>query len=151
MAKTSYFAIDANGKKHTRKSERGYSHTVVYQSIKSEDMAWATSSDWRKTDGENYDYSAACIKNGKHMNLMGFAHYQNDTGRHAKHVAESIDFIRGAKSREEFMSDRQAERVASVEARDYSVWHNAGWCGRLDLAQKLAAKHTGAKILEVQK
>lgn len=151
MAKTSYFAIDANGKKHTRNSERAYTHTVVYQSIKSEGMDCALSPEWRKTEKKNYDYSVSCIENGKHKNLMSFEHYRNDAARHAKDVEESVDFLRGAKSFEEFAEARKAERVAAVEARDYSIWHNAGWCGRLDLAQKLAAKYTGAKILEVQK
>lgn len=146
MAKTAYIAIDANGTTHTRNSDRVYTHTVVYRQSKADRMAYATSKDWRDADGKNYDYAAACIANGKHLNLMSFAHYANDTARHAKDVQESVAHNRGL-TREDYISTRQAERVAIVEATDFSVWHNAGWCGRLDLAQKLAAKFSDVAIL----
>ncbi|SCX31105.1 hypothetical protein DSM25558_5121 [Agrobacterium sp. DSM 25558] len=161
MAKTAYFAIDPNGKTHTRNTERSYSHTVVYRQDKAEKLAFAMHKDWHKTDGRNYDYDALCAA-GTHAHVTTVT---PASGFHASYTAEQIaarqeaqreenaDRIAKAKAsigtmtRAEFIADQQARRVASAEKADYTTYFNAGWCGRLDLAQKLAAKFAGSTIL----
>lgn len=135
MAKTAYFATDANGKTHTRNSDRVYTHTVVYRHIKSEAMAAAHSDHWKSLDANNYEFDVA-IATGNH----------NYTTITADRVAACKARVE-AFTMDEYVANSLAERVARVEATDFTVWHNAGWCGRLDLAQKLAAKYNDVAIL----
>jgi len=143
--KTAFFAIDPAGVKHTRSTAREYTHTVVYLRDKEVALADAKSDGWRKQDGKNYDYYAACVRDGFHANLMHFDHVRNDLERQAQDVAFAKTVI-GDETREQQIARKLAERVAAVEATDFTVWHNAGWCGRLDLAQKVKV-YGAAKIL----
>jgi hypothetical protein len=36
--------------------------------------------------------------------------------------------------------DPRDEALARIDRINYDIWHAEGWCGRLDLAQKLAHK-----------
>lgn len=162
MAKRIIFtAIDPNGTVHTRTSDRReYTHTVVYQHDKAALMAYATGSDWTKSDGNNFDYRRECAA-GTHPNVTKVTPADKF---HSSYTAEKIAEFQQAqremnakiiadakvetdgKTREQYIAERQAERVARVEAEDFTIWHNAGWCGRLDLAQKLAAKSAYAWV-----
>lgn len=135
MAKISYTATDANGAIHTRKSERGYSHTVVYRNVKSEVMAQMQDAGWVKTDRSNYDYSVK-LATGNHT----WTCVTEKEIAKAKAIVENF-------TKEEYVADELAKRIASAENYDYTTWFNAGWCGRLDLAQKLAAKYSDCAIL----
>jgi hypothetical protein len=161
MAKTSYFATDANGNIHTRNSDRVYTHTVVYRNSKSKQLEAAKSAECRKMDGRNYDYAVECAA-GTHQHVTTIT---PASGFHASYTAEYIadrqeaqraeNEIRiarakadiGTMTRVEYQDAKEANRVAKVEATDFTIWHNAGWCGRLDLAQKLAAKYNDFEIL----
>lgn len=161
MAKTAYFATDANGKTHTRNSDRVYTHTVVYRNSKERFLASANAEMWADRDGWTYDYYAACAA-GTHPHVTkitpagGFHHsytaeqiaerQEKQRQQNASEIADAKTKVNGV-TREQWIAARLAERVAVVEATDFTVWHNAGWCGRLDLAQKLAAKYNDVAIL----
>lgn len=147
MAKTSYFVVDPNGATHTRNSARVYTHAVVYQRSKANAIDWAMSSQQRAQDMKNAQYYLDCIAVGYHENLMGFDHYRNDKKRQAQDVAEAVEKLAGAKSAGQYADALRADALARIEATDYSLWFVAGWCGRFDLAQRLASQHTGAMIL----
>jgi hypothetical protein len=160
MAKAIFTAIDPNGVTHKRTSDRRiYSHTVVFQESKAAHMATATSAEWAKQDGKNYDYDVECAA-GTHPHVT---HVSPASGYHSSYTPERIAEMQQAQrdsnvkriasakatieglTRAEYIAKKQAERVARVEAADYTVWHNAGWCGRLDLAHKLEAQMRGLR------
>ena len=158
MAKAIFTATDPNGAIHKRTSaKREYTHTVVYQEDKAAYVAAATSPASRKQHEKNAQYYLDCIANGEHLNLMTFAHYVDDEAAHARDVEEAVKRLDGATTAAEFAEARIAEDLERYETIDWSKWINAGWCGRLDLAQKLAAS-TGSmsrvsafKVLEATK
>lgn len=160
MAKTVYTATDANGTIHTRKSDRGYSHTVVFRSVKSEKLANAVDKGWRNLDANNYKFELS-IANGSHVlyvTPVGSYHSSRDAAyiaadqkaqndRNAERVAKAEAFIAANPDKAAYLEAEELKRIASAENADYTTWFNAGWCGRLDLAQKLAAKYTDVQIL----
>lgn len=145
MAKTSYIAIDPNGVSHKRSTERrAYTHTVVFQKSKKYHIEKAIAG--HKYHVETGEYLLACVANGKHLSLMYFDAYARDTDRQARDVAQAIADLDGAKNAVEYADKKVTQHVAELEARDWTVFENAGWCGRLDLAQKLAASTVGLHI-----
>lgn len=160
MAKTVYTATDANGTVHTRKSDRGYSHTVVFRNVKSEKLADAVHKGWRNLDANNYKYEAS-IADGStvlYITPAGSYHASRDaayiaadqkaqTEKNAERVAKAQAFIAANPDKAAYLDAEELKRIASAEKADYTTWFNAGWCGRFDLAQKLAAKYTDVQIL----
>lgn len=138
MAKTTYTAIDPNGAVHTRKSDRIYTHTVVARWSKERALQRAKSSASITQDGKNWDYETA-IANGTKVTWVNFPEQQ------AEHKARCIASLAG-RSRDQYVADHLAKRIADVEAADYVVFRNIGWCGRLDLAHKLAAQSEGVDV-----
>lgn len=164
MTKSIFTAIDPNGKEHKRTSDsRTYTHTVVVQHVKAAHMAIATSKGFADADASNYDYMVECAA-GTHRNVTRTrtpadfhpsysAEYVANAiaarnAENAKRIAEAKAFIAKYPTKEAYVAARLAERVAAVEAKDFTIWHNLGWCGRHDLAVKLASKAPGAVILE---
>ncbi|MER9003312.1 hypothetical protein NKI15_06745 [Mesorhizobium sp. M0862] len=148
MPKTIYTAIDPAGVEHKRTTaDRTYTHTVVFQRSKAAAIEAATAKSARGFHANNGQYYLDCIRDGRHSNLMSFEHYRNDTDRQARDVAEAIEHLSGVTTAAEFADAKVAAHVARIEATDWTIWHNAGWCGRHDLALKLAAKASGAVIL----
>jgi hypothetical protein len=165
MAKTIFTAIDPNGVEHKRTSDRRtYTHTVVFQ--KSYAKALERASQLYKVDGENFDYYVE-LAAGQHQRVTP------DSGYHASYSAEFIANARANQiaenerrqasaketieghTRESYQRLKRDERVAEVERGKANGhldhdWFNAGWCGRLDLAQKLAAGYDNARILEAR-
>lgn len=150
MPRTTFLATDANGTVHKRVSQdRTYTHTVVFQ--RSKEQAIRNAHEGVKQDRKNVQYIAgqaamtvdAYIADGKsrYPSLSDDGYWAN---QHAGHVARAAKF-RGDVEAE--VQARLADALAKIEAADWSVWYNAGWCGRYDLALKLAAKYTVAAIL----
>lgn len=142
MAKVLYKAIDPNGVVHTRKSARTYTHTVVAQYNKAVNLARANDKEWTKTDGRSYDYYVKIATGNDpypQKNYSGTAEEQAEVdANNAKRVADAKARIDGL-TRDEYIAKELAGRIAAVEATDFEEWHNLGWCGRIDLAQKLAS------------
>lgn len=141
MAKTLYTATDANGVIHTRNSDRVYTHTVVYLHDYTADLAGARNESWKKTDRSNYRYYQKLIS-GDH----GFSCITEAD------VAKARGHVEGL-TEEAFVAREVARRVDRVETNKangfYKKYFNAGWCGRLDLAQKLVSKYQFGEILSV--
>lgn len=153
MAKTTYTATDAAGGKHTRKTERSYSHTVV--------ALPSYASDLDKAKVRTYDLKEA------HMRFTVLergeeAHVADGLRRHAilgaeyfrKQFAEYAAFVAQYGTPEAYADERVANRVAKIEERKaqgyYERWQNAGWNGRLDLAHKLAAQYQDGRWADVK-
>ncbi len=154
MPKTKFTAKDKNGTIHTRTSDRReYTHTVVYLPSFEQDMA-CVDSDW-KTDGSNFDYYTL-IAGGN--DPLPCRNYRTDPARWtaeeiAAAEADAVERQKAriddasarvmGKTRQAYIAEHRAERVARIHAKKaegyYGIWQNAGWCGRLDLAHKLAA------------
>lgn len=151
MAKrTTFTATDAAGRVHTRTSDRReYTHTVVFLPSFALDMARADRD--RGHDGEDWDFACRMVAWGGVFNGV-----RKPWATDEQIAAELADYTAKASkytSREEAITGRRAKRVAFVnerkEAGYYATWQNAGWCGRLDLAQKLAARTNDAAKVDV--
>lgn len=167
MPKTHYTATDPNGAVHKRSTDRRvYTHTVVFLPSYEADMANATHKDWAKTDASNFNYYT---RSAAGLNAPRNYRAEHPDKWTAEEIAESQAWSdeenakRIARGREEtsghtlesYIAAKRAERVQFIEDRKaagyYRTYQNAGWCGRLDLAQKLATKHgPSAVILEAK-
>lgn len=151
MAKTAYSATDANGTVHTRKSDRGYTHTVVARKNLEALIAQANDKGWQKVERSNYAY-AQQIASGNDPHTR-----RNYSGTEAEQVrvdAENAKRVADAKatisvSLEQYLENNRLDRVARAEATDLTVFHNLGWCGRPDLAQNLARKSAGGTWCDI--
>jgi len=143
MPKIIFTAIDPNGVEHKRTSDRrSYSHTVVYQKAVHEARAKAR----HASHIDNGRYYLQCIAKGFHESLMKFEHYASDQGRHDADVKMAYAELKGCTTAEGFAAMRVAEELLKLDAEDWSAYWNAGWCGRFDLAQKLAAACGGLNV-----
>lgn len=142
-AKTKYFAIDANGARHTRTTVRTYTHMVVVCHNQERMRQSASSEAERKSHGKNFDYHAR--EAGPNPQ---FSNTPEQLEEHKRFAAM------GREGYIEHCVQVQIARINQSGEGEYSnTWHDFGWCGRLDLAQKLAAKwaHYGkVEILEAQ-
>ena len=132
-----FTAVDPAGKTHKRSSkERVYTHTVVYR------------------EGEAFrDKRAAHIEATRISTEKSYTRLESNAagnpepGRHpsvwARDTAFAIEYLAKHPSRAVYV----AEAVARAEKHHaeyvaggfWDVYQNAGWCGRLELAEKLAA------------
>lgn len=134
MAKSIFLATATDGTEFKRTSDnRVYTHTVISKRNFNRDLDDAGKI--KATDADN------------------FAYYTRRAADSSQDTANALEQLAGAKTVTEYQFAKRDARVAAVlAARDagaYDVWHNAGWCGRLDLAQKLAAKEASYGNLEV--
>lgn len=150
MPKTTFTATDPNGFEHKRTSDRrSYTHTVVYRRSEKDYVEQAIAN--HRLNVSTGEWLLACVANGKHASLMGFKHYAEDEARHAADVVDSVEKLGGAKNAVEYADKLVTEHVAELKKRDWNTYWNAGWCGRRDLAEKLAAKFgPTALILEAK-
>lgn len=142
MGKIRYTATDPNGFTHTRTSQsRTYSHTVVFQASK--DVAVKRAHERLKSDRSNCEWHARIastpVEEYVDSEMAKWSHMTREyvIEGHAEHVATVAAFRGGSINGE--AAAMLADRLAKIEATDWDIWHNAGWCGRYDLALKLAA------------
>jgi len=130
------------------------------------DLQQVEPKDWQRTDIANFDYYAAIAAgNDPHPTR----NYKAD--HPAKWTLEEIaegdvwaaecnaQRRADAKARVDgltvglYLSAKLDERIAKVEERKaagyYAKWQNLGWCGRLDLAQKLFSTAQGQRYARV--
>lgn len=152
MPKTVYTAIDPNGVEHKRTtSDRTYTHTVVAQRSKAAAMVGATAIGWAKTDRSNFEYYVQIASGNDPYPARNYMTSDRFTAEqiaghqavvdadNAKRVAEAKATTDGV-ALADYLAAKLAERFARVEAGDYVSYVNHGWCGRHDLALKLASK-----------
>ena len=73
---------------------------------------------------------------------------ETDEEYFAKNATEIEDCKTGADYQRKLIKKRIAEVEKAKAAGYYDKWGSAGWCGRLDLAQKLAAKEQNSWPVE---
>jgi len=147
MAKKTFLATDPSGVVHKHVSkDRAYVAAVVYQHDKSAAYSNARGEANFKAHAKTGHWYLDCVENGKHLSLMQFKHYADDTERQAQDVADSLKQLAGAATPQEYAAARVAEDVEALDKIDWNKWLCAGWCGRADLAQKLASM-VGGEIL----
>jgi len=119
MTKTKYFAIDANGTKHTRNSDRVYTHAVMIQDTYARCIANATDAAWDKTFKSNFKF-----------------YQQNEPAKVAAY-ADAAAYVAAV----------HAEMVAAVDQKkadgDFDKWGAASFNGRYELAAREAGKYQG--------
>lgn len=150
MPKTSYLVTAPNGQTFSRTTaSRAYTHTVIAKLSHAHALENAKSTGWARTDRSNFNYYQGIIKNGG----QGFYRHSAMTDEQyaARCVAEKAhaeEATRGLAlgQADEFVAILREERIARVAEHlaegYYDIYHNLGWCGRLDLAQKLANKNS---------
>ncbi|MGQ6590195.1 hypothetical protein ACUNEO_25630 [Serratia sp. IR-2025] len=144
-AKTKYFAIDANGARHTRTSARTYTHMVVVLCSQTKLREQLSSEANRIIHARNHAFYCKEAATPPAPNM----------GESPKRRAFYNEVA--AMTCEQYVNKRVAEELAELNAKgsgEYEdFYRDFGWCGRLDLAQKLAAKWAGrgkVEILEAQ-
>jgi len=134
--KIKYIARDADGQLHTRSSNRVYTHTVV---AKLDIDAMIRDAD---TTGRAYSIQNHAVYVGYATN--GWKPTKWMTPESAKQHHE-----KGFECGRRFLAEHGTDPAAYAEVcyqrkvarfTADTEYHNLGWCGRLDLAQKLAAK-----------
>lgn len=149
MAKTTTFlATDPAGRTHKRTSQnRTYAATVVVR--KGRELAEADFArrepTHRRHDADNYAFGKSLstvegLTAWYHRNNFQSLLPNRDLAAEAAKYAASL---RGCGTAEEYVEQRAAERRARFEATDHEAFINVGWCGRSDLAQKLASQQKG--------
>jgi hypothetical protein len=131
MPKIKYTAVDANGRVHTRSSARTYTHMVAVRP--SYGYALGRAKLVERVSRSNFDYYTEIVEG------RGDARWCD--------VATATEKLLGATSFTDYVAKFIAKAVAKVEADKaaghYDSFGSAGWCGRPDLADKLAAKERG--------
>lgn len=141
MAKSTFTAIDPNGATHKRTSvSRTYTHTVCSKPNYEYELKHA--SEPRIQDGINWGFSCQMVAWG---GLYKGERKSWDTDSYvAQQLARYTELKNEYSSREAAIEGERQKRIAAVEARmtsgHYRKYECHGWCGRLDLAQKLAAQ-----------
>jgi len=135
-----YFVTDANGKKHTRNSHRIYTHAVLYRDSKEAALRLAQRRDRFLAD--NFWYHHAFLDGSSKW--LERSPWEKDEDQYKRRVEKDIEraryFLRGCKTPDELWNVTLAERLETIEKTDFTAWAVEGWCGRHDLAVKLAHK-----------
>jgi uncharacterized protein (DUF427 family) len=144
---TKHFVIDQNGKKHTRTSQgRVYSHCVIVRDVYELALARAqigTRLNANYISNFNYYVSLAAGTN-EHSKPWSWEKPEDAAERIAKQRAKAEKEIAGIATPAQYLEKLIAEDIAAVEKQKaegkYDEFGVYGWCGRRDLAKKLAAK-----------
>lgn len=165
MPKTNYFVTDANGVKHTRSSDRVYTHAVVSKGDYAKHIAQANAQDWNKSERSNFKYYVSIAEGrdpypSKPWDRVAYAWANKSEEWIAEHdarmEANNAERVVDAKARveghtvESYCEGERLARIARIEQAKaeghYDKFFCAGFTGRLDLAQKLAAKTPGIEV-----
>lgn len=143
---TKHFVIDPNGVKHTRTSQhRKYTHCVIVRDGYELALARAKSGHWNTNYLSNFNYYVS-LAAGTHDHSKPWAweKLEEAADRIAKQRAKAQKQIAGIATPAQYLQKLIAEDIAAVEKQKtegkYEKFGVYGWCGRADLAEKLAAK-----------
>lgn len=150
MPKTTFIAIDPAGVTHKRTSQnRTYSHTVVF--LPSYDAALAKASEPYAGDGENWAFASQMVAWG---GIYGGERkpWHTDEGI-ARDLARYQELLGEYASAKEAIAGERQKRIDRIEACRaegfFEKWQNAGWCGRADLAYRLASSLVSVARIEI--
>ena len=152
MAKsTTFLATDPAGNTHKRTSQsRTYAATVVVRegTATAERKFEAAEPDHQKRDADDFAFflQMSTLDGVKQWHKKGGWTHASEADMQAD-VARYSERLEGCATAAEYVALQAAERRAAFEkakaAGAYERWLNAGWCGRSDLALKLAAQQKG--------
>jgi hypothetical protein len=138
MPKIKYSATDANGLVHTRTSARVYTHMVVARPSYANAVASA-SAPWMSTAKSNFKYYSDIISGREDARFTSVERATEELGG-ATTLARYV----------EILIERALAAVEKSKAEGrYDRFFDKGWCGRPDLADKLAAKARSEGYAEV--
>jgi len=140
-----YFVIDPQGREHTRKSPRVYTHCVlIYTPAASQaDEDAAVARYWRA----HAAYWASQERASRGLFDVA-TQYQDLKDAWQRQGAA---FLVEHPTNDDYRRHIEAKARENYRARtDFDTWGSVGWCGRKDLALKLAAQHPGSRIFEAQ-
>lgn len=146
--KKTLIAIDPAGVKHKRTTERTYTHIVVARRSK-EYALQSAQTKWMHFDSNFWYHQAFIDGTSKWLERKSWETDESYAKRVSSDVERAKKANRGCSTPEELWEIVKAEQVAAADAADYSKWHALGWCGRRDLAEKLACGAGGGKWAEV--
>lgn len=157
MAKKTYIVTDPNGKQHTRKTDRIYTHAVVIKDSYEFDLAQA--SKIYDVDRSNFDYYDKIVStNGEYYAHKVYPTYTaeqvaNVERANAQRLIDAKVIVDTHKNRDAYAAARRDDRIVKVEERkaagSYGLYGVLGFNGRLDLAQKAASAAQGSRYAEV--
>lgn len=128
---------DPSGKAYTRLTNLTYTHVVFARRSREQAMKDAQSKPYHHA--ANFWYFKDKVDGTSHW-LEKKSHESDE--QHKARVEREVDeaklAIRGCKTPEELWELVKVEQMEAFEKIDFDEWHLMGWCGRLDLAQKLA-------------
>lgn len=141
------YSAEHNGQIFARKSQRTYTHTVVARRSMDAAIKYASNKEWNKVAFSNHAFFSQEANPATRK-------YSVTPEKEARYQAIA------AMTKEQYAESLMRERLARIEMqrRDgyFDKMVNLGWCGRLDLAQRLAAKarrgswYLDATILEAK-
>lgn len=136
---TIYYVIDPRGEAHTRRSPRRYEYAVLIRA-KNEALILSAARCASSLRGQASNYRATVnapnpLKAAGHLVLPGET-LDKLVARYARYADSSEE---QAKEYDALAEERR--RIHGRGEQIDPLWGVAGWCGRLDLAQKLEAFH----------
>lgn len=138
-AKTKYYIVDSDGNKHTRTSARVYTHMVVFRANLDCQRERAASEVERKHHAKNYAYHAREAGPGRK-----YEHSDTEMAQHKEIAVMTCD---------EYVQQAVERCIARINedgmGKHADKCIDVGWCGRLDLAEKLAQKWTQYGIVQI--
>lgn len=143
-----------NGEVITRTTARTYTHVVVYTISEAKAMAAAWNTDIERQERKNFSYYSHCAT-GQHEHTRPRADApQWEINNAATYRKQAQYILDGFPTVEAFLADRKARSEEQARKQIDAGWHIAGWCGRPDLASKLAASRVHScedmcRIIEV--
>lgn len=138
-----FTAIDPAGLTHTRNSkDRTYTHTVVALPSSVRYTLAAMSPEMRKNHRSDFKYHAAFADGtSKWLERKVWETELQYLTRTQQEIARSKNALQGCETAQEYenmMVDADLAKIREGMANGYyATYQNLGWCGRLDLAQKL--------------
>lgn len=141
---TKFTAIDPNGVIHTRTSKtRIYSHTVVGLPSMQASVLYAMSKQNRKLFADNYAYHAAMVGGtSRWLAKNNWETVEAHSARVALDKAKSAKELNGTTSAADYAQMKVEGMLAAIRKQEaegyFNKYQNFGWCGRYDLAHRLA-------------
>jgi hypothetical protein len=128
---------DPSGKVHTRTTKRTYTHVVFARQSRDWHLKDAQSRPYHHT--ANFWYHKAFVDGtSKWLERHGWESEEQHKKRVEQDVKRAKYCLRGCETPDELWELIKVEQMEAFEKIDFDKWHVMGWCGRLDLAQKLA-------------
>jgi hypothetical protein len=159
MTNRKHTAADSLGGKHTRSSKtRTYTHCVVVMWDYDRAMGdlHSAHADALSVDRRNFEYMTAIATGNDPHPCRDYSKpgvITIDEVAQAERVAEYKARIAGGFDvyREGQLARRLSQLASRKAAGYFDTFGSVGWCGRHDLALKLAAQYPSAKAVEILK